>query len=372
MEIPLARPDITQVEIRTVIEVLQGSHLALGPKLKEFEEKIAEYAGVRYAVATNSGTSALHLIIRALGIGEGDEVVTTPFSFVSSSNCILFERARPVFADIDAKTLCIDPTQVETVITSQTKAILAVDVFGHPADWGALEQIALRHQLMLIEDSAEALGSELGGRRCGSFGKAAVFAFYPNKQITTGEGGVVLTDDSNAATLCRSMSNQGRGEANEWLQHVRLGYNYRMDEMSAALGLAQLSRIDEIIAARAWVADWYSAALAGVEGVQVPFVVANGQMSWFVYVVRLSEAFSRADRDRIMNGLREAGIECRNYFVPIHFLPFYRESLGTKEGDFPVTESVAERTIALPFYNRLEKGQVEYVVDVLNDLVRCS
>jgi len=372
MEIPLARPDIVESDVKAVLEVLRSSTLALGPKLDAFEKNIAEYVGVRYAVATNSGTSALHLIIRALGLRGGDEVITTPFSFIASSNSILFDGAKPVFVDIDSTTLTIDPERIEAAITPRTKAILAVDVFGHPANWPALEQVARKHNLLLIEDSAEALGSEFGERRCGSFGIAAVFGFYPNKQITTGEGGVVLTDDSNIATLCRSMSNQGRGKANEWLQHVRLGYNYRMDEMSAALGVAQLSRIDEIIAARARVADWYATALEEIEGVEAPFVASDVKMSWFVYVVRLCETFTRVGRDHILKGLQEAGIECRNYFEPIHLQPFYRETLGTKEGDFPVTESVAARTIALPFYNRLEKGQVEYVVDVLNDLVRCS
>jgi len=353
-----------------VLDVLSGSTLALGPWTTRFERSLADYVGVRHAVAINSGTSALHLIVRALGIVEGDEVITTPFSFIASSNCILYERARPVFVDIDENTLCIDPNQIEAAITPNTKAILAVDVFGHPADWPALEQIAHRHGLVLIDDSAEALGSELEGRRCGAFGVAGVFGFYPNKQITTGEGGVMLTNDSHIAVLGRSMTNQGRGEENDWLKHVRLGYNYRMDEMSAALGLSQLSRIDEIIAAREQVADWYAAALKKVNGVEAPYVGSGVKMSWFVYVVRLSEAFSRTDRDRVMSGLREAGIECRDYFSPIHLQPFYRESLGTKEGDFPITESVAARTIALPFYNRLEKRQVEYVVDVLADVVR--
>jgi len=368
--IPLAKSDIVESDVEAVLEVLRSSTLALGPKLDAFEKNIAEYVGVRHAVATSSGTSALHLILRALGIGSGDEVITTPFSFVASSNCVLFDGAKPIFVDIDSTTLTIDPKRIEAAITPRTKAILAVDVFGHPADWPALERIAHRHDLVLIDDSAEALGSELEGRRCGSFGDAAVFGFYPNKQITTGEGGVMLTNHSHIAALCRSMSNQGRGEENEWLKHVRLGYNYRMDEMSAALGLSQLSRIEEIIAAREQVADWYAAALKKVNGVEAPYVGSGVKMSWFVYVVRLSEAFSRDDRDRVMRGLRDAGIECRDYFSPIHLQPFYRESLGTKEGDFPITESVAARTIALPFYNRLEKRQVEYVIDVLANMVR--
>ncbi|MCK4598788.1 DegT/DnrJ/EryC1/StrS family aminotransferase [Candidatus Bipolaricaulota bacterium] len=371
MNIPLARPDIAKEEIEAVVAVLRTPHLALGPKLKEFEDAIAEYSGVRYVVAVNSGTSALHLIIRALGIGAGDEVITTPFSFISSSNCILFERAKPVFVDIEPKTLNIDPERIEEAITPKTKAILAVDVFGHPADWPALEQLAERHNVLLVEDSAEALGSKLDGKRCGSFGRAGIFGFYPNKQITTGEGGIIVTDDAELAALCRSMANQGRGDGDAWLSHVRLGYNYRMDEMSAALGLAQLSRIEEIVAARAQVAVWYAEALERVDGVKAPFVAPDVTMSWFVYVVRLDEGFTREDRDRILKGLRDAGIECRNYFPPIHLQPFYREALGTKEGDFPITESVAARTIALPFYNKLTKDEVSYVVDNLADILKC-
>ena len=420
MEIPLARPDITDVEIKAVVEVLRTSHLALGPKLKEFENAIADYAGVRHAVAVNSGTSALHLIVRALGIGEGDEVITTPFSFISSSNCILYERARPVFVDIEPKTLNIDPEGIEAAITPRTKAILAVDVFGQPANWDRLRAIADRHGLKLIEDSAEALGAEwrspksivqspesqlqspqsrVGSheskasnqsaqakrewKKAGSFGDAGVFAFYPNKQITTGEGGMIVTDDAQLAGVCRSMANQGRGlprgiakdgniprgEGAGWLTHVRLGYNYRLDEMSAALGLVQLSRIEEIVAARAQVADWYKAALAEVDGVEAPYVATNVRMSWFVYVVRLSEAFTQEDRDRILQGLQKRGIGCRNYFAPIHLQPFYRE-LGYRRGTFPITEHVAERTIALPFYNKLTEQEIAYVVKNLADIMK--
>jgi len=288
MNIPLARPDITEKEIEAVVAVLRTPHLALGPKLKEFEDAIAEYSGVRYVVAVNSGTSALHLIIRALGIGAGDEVITTPFSFISSSNCILFERAKPVFVDIEPKTLNIDPERIEEAITPKTKAILAVDVFGHPADWPALEQLAERHNVLLVEDSAEALGAERRSResrvesresktldqktdgkfqwkKAGSFGNAGVFAFYPNKQITTGEGGVIVTDDTELARLCRSMANQGRGEASTWLQHERLGYNYRLSDINCALGIAQLERIDEILAKRERVAQLYNEHLSPLE-----------------------------------------------------------------------------------------------------------
>ena len=396
MEIPLARPDITDAEIEAVVEVLKTSYLALGPKLKEFENAIADYAGVRYAVAVNSGTSALHLIIRALGIGEGDEVITTPFSFVSSSNCILFERAKPVFVDIDPKTLNIDPELIEAAITPRTKAILAVDVFGHPAEWDRLKEIADKHGLRLIEDSAEALGAEYNShesrvksdepkasnqsaqtkhqwKKAGSLGDAAVFAFYPNKQITTGEGGMVLTDDEKVAELCRSLRNQGRGEGSTWLAHERLGYNYRLSDINCALGIAQLERIEEILAKRDRVARVYNEYLAPLEEkgfLKIPYVSPNVKMSWFVYVVRLSEAFTQKDRDRILQGLQEKRIGCRNYFAPIHLQPFYREILGTKEGDFPVTESIAARTIALPFYNKVTKGEGDYVVENLDDILR--
>jgi len=394
MEIPLARADITDAEIEAVVEVLKTSYLALGPKLKEFENAIADYAGVRHAVAVNSGTSALHLIIRALGIGEGDQVITTPFSFVSSSNCILFERAKPIFIDIDPKTLNIDPELIEAAITPRTKAILAVDVFGHPAEWDRLKEIADKHGLRLIEDSAEALGAEWRSpktrvqspesekqenpahsewKKAGSFGDAAVFAFYPNKQITTGEGGMVLTNSKKVAELCRSLRNQGRGEGSTWLQHERLGYNYRLSDINCALGIAQLERIEEILAKRDRVARVYNEYLAPLEEkgfLKIPYVSPNVKMSWFVYVVRLSEAFTQKDRDRILQGLQEKRIGCRNYFAPIHLQPFYREILGTKEGDFPVTESIAARTIALPFYNKVTKGEVEYVVENLDDILR--
>jgi perosamine synthetase len=246
MNIPLARPDISDLERRYMLEVLATPDLSLGPKLAEFEKRLADYAGVKYAVVVNSGTSALHLVVRALEIAEGDEVITTPFSFIASANCILFERARPVFVDIDPFTLNIDPGLAEKAVTHRTKAILAVDVFGHPAQWDQLSALAEAYHLRLIEDAAEALGSEYNGRRCGSFGDAAVFAFYPNKQITTGEGGAVLTNDDSIAQLCRSMRNQGRSDGDGWLQHSRLGYNYRLSDINCALGIAQLDRIEEI------------------------------------------------------------------------------------------------------------------------------
>lgn len=370
MAIPLARPDITEHEIQSVVSVLRTPYLSLGPKLGEFEHKIASYVGVRYAIAVNSGTSALHLIVRALGLKEGDEVITTPFSFVASSNCLLFERVRPVFVDIDPQTLNIAVSQIEARITPQTKAILAVDVFGHPAEWDELERIAQRYNLKLIEDSAEALGAEYKGRKAGSFGDAAVFAFYPNKQITTGEGGVVLTDNEEIARFCRSVRNQGRGEGDEWLQHERLGYNYRLSDINCALGIAQLERLEEILKKRERVAQMYNERLQHIKGVRIPYVAPHVKISWFVYVIRLSEDYTQTDRDRILKELRAHGIGCSNYFSPIHLQPFYRELFGYKPGDFPVTESVAARTIALPFYNNLSEDQIDYVVTTLRTLLR--
>jgi perosamine synthetase len=360
--IPLARPDIRPQDVDAVVDVLRSDCLALGPKAEAFERALASTAGVKHAVAVNSGTSALHLLIRALDIGPGDEVITTPFSFIASTNCILFER---VFVDIEPETLCIDPGLVERAITSRTKAILAVDVFGHPADLPVIEEIAKRHGLRLIEDSAESLGSTLGGRPCGSFGDAGVFAFYPNKQITTGEGGAVVTDDARIAELCRSMADQGSGAEGAWLHHVRLGYNYRFDEMSAALGLSQLARLQEIVAARARVAGWYVDVLSDVDEVVLPKVAPGVGMSWFVFVVRLAEQFSRADRDRVLDKLRARGIGCRDYFTPIHLQPYIREALGTHEGQFAVTERVCDRTIALPFYSQMTQQDVHQVSDAL-------
>jgi perosamine synthetase len=365
-QIPLAKPDIDEADVAAVQAVLTdpNGRLALGPNLTAFEDALAAAAGCRYAVAVNSGTSALHLIVRSLGLGPGDEVITTPFSFVASTNCILMEGATPVYVDIEPRTLCIDPEQIEAAITPRTKAILGVDVFGHPADWPRIEAMAEKHGLIVIEDSAEALGSRLNDKPCGGFGVAGVFAFYPNKQITTGEGGVVVTDDVALAELCRSMADQGRGDGG-WLSHVRLGFNYRLDEMSAALGLSQMTRLDELIAARAQVAQGYLEALAGLDEIVLPVVSDDAFMSWFVFVVRLSDSFSREDRDGILDRLRAQGIGCRNYFQPLHLQPFLREGLELCPGQFPVTEAVSDRTIALPFFPQMTQDQVRRVAEAL-------
>lgn len=371
MRIPLAQPDITKKEWQAVLEVLRTPYLSMGPKLKEFEDKVAEFAWVRYAVGVNSGTSALHLIVKALGIKEGDEVITTPFSFIASSNCILYERAKPVFVDIDEKTLNIDPDRVEEAITKKTKAILVVDIFGYPADWDKFKKIAKKYKLYLIEDSAEALGSEYKSKKCGSFGDAAIFAFYPNKQITGGEAGMVLTNNKKIANLCRSMANQGRKLINgKWSEHIRLGYNYRLDEMSASLGIAQLSRVDEIFKKREKVVKLYNESLKEISDIQTPYIASGVKVSWFVYVIRLSQRYSKQDRDRIIKDLLKKGIQCGSYFIPIHFQSFYRKMFGYKKGAFPVTEYISERTIALPFYNNLTKRQIGYVVNNLRDTLK--
>ena len=372
MRIPLARPDVGDRETEAVCDVLRSDRLSMGDRTAAFEAAIARAAGTTYAVAVNSGTSALHLIIRGLGIGPGDEVITTPFSFIASTNCILFEGATPVFVDIDPETLCIDPEQVVQAITPRTKAILAVDVFGHPADWPALERIAAEHDLQLIEDSAEALGSKLHGRPCGSFGDAALFGFYPNKQITTGEGGVLVTGNPALAALARSMANQGRSEDGGWLSHVRLGYNYRMSEITAAIGIAQLERLDDFVARRAAVAAWYERGLEDTPGIVLPSVDAGVEMSWFVYVVRLAAQATRETRNRVLDALRSEGIGCRDYFQPIHVQPFIRERFGTGPGQFPVTEAAGDRSIALPFFTGLSQEEISEVCRVLRNAVEVS
>jgi len=365
--IPLSSPDLTEADRDRVLHVLRGRTLSLGPALPAFEEALAQAAGTRFAVAVNSGTSALHLCVKAAGIGEGDEIITTPFSFVASANCALYERAIPRFVDIDPVNYNIDTAQLPGAINSRTRAILPVHVFGHPCDMDAVNSVAQRRGLAVIEDSCEAIGATINGRRAGSLGHSGAFAFYPNKQITTGEGGAVVTSDEQVARLCRSWRNQGRGENGAWLQHERLGYNYRLSDVSCALGLGQLSRLDEILGRRAKVAEMYTRRLATVPEVIPPPQCRDGaEMSWFVYVVRLQDEFTREDRDAILASMRANGIGCNNYFAPIHLQDFYRASFGYRPGDFPVTEHVADRTIALPFFNSLTIGQIDTVVASLS------
>jgi perosamine synthetase len=348
--------------------------------VEQFEKLVAARAGCRYGVAVNSGTSGLHLVLQSLGIGPGDEVVTTPFSFIASANCILFVGARPVFVEVCPKSLNMDPSRVEAAIGPRTRAILAVEAFGNPAYMDQYAAIAARHEVPLIEDSCEALGTTYKGRPCGSFGRAGVFGFYPNKQITTGEGGMVVTDDQRLAEMCRSLRNQGRplGWASasggvptgSWLKHERLGYNYRLPELNAALGVAQMRRLDELLEKRMRVARLYLSRLAGHPQLIMPTVDPESVMSWFVYVVRLAPSFTGAERDRIIAGLRRNDIGAGDYFPCIHLQPFYRELLGTGPGMFPIAESVSQRTIALPFYTGMSERDADSVCQTLDMLIR--
>ncbi|HEX6851256.1 MAG TPA: DegT/DnrJ/EryC1/StrS family aminotransferase [Candidatus Polarisedimenticolaceae bacterium] len=369
-QIPLSSPDIDPSDIEAVIAVLRSTQLSLGPTGPRFEQAFVEYTGARHAVAVNSGTSGLHLAVIALGIGAGDEVVTTPFSFVASTNCFLFEGAKPVFADIDPVTWDLDPAAAEAAITPRTKALLPVHVFGRPCRIGEFVEIARRRGLRLLEDPCESLGSAVRGRMTGTFGDAGVFAFYPNKQITTGEGGVIVTDDDTIAGLCRSLRNQGRDAGGGWLEHVRMGFNYRLSDIQAALGLSQMARLESFVAMRQRVFQQYGEALRNVGGVIAPAPARpDERVSWFVYVVRLADEFDREDRDAVLAQLRRRGIGCRNYFVPIHLQGYMRERFGFREGQFPVTEAVAARSIALPFHNRVGEAEIEAVAGALREAI---
>lgn len=358
----MARPNIGALERELVAQVLASDTLAMGPFTERFEQALAGMTGRRHGIAVSSGTAGLHLAIRSMGIGAGDEVITTPFSFVASANCILFEGATPVFVDIEEQTLGLDPDLVDRAATDRTRAIVAVDVFGAPCQIEPIAETASRHGWQLIEDSCEALGSTLGGRPLGSFGDVSVFAFYPNKQITTGEGGMVVTDDDAIARAMRSMRNQGRDEDGTWLRHVQLGYNYRIDELSAALGVAQLQRYSELRAGRDRVVAAYGQALADCDWLSIPSAPPRSDVDWFVYVVRVQEG---VDRDAMIRYLAELGIPARPYFSPIHLQPYYRHRLGFAPGDFPVTERVAASTMALPFSSRHSVAEVERVAAAL-------
>jgi dTDP-4-amino-4,6-dideoxygalactose transaminase len=369
MNIELSGPDITQAEIDAVGEVLRSGRLSLGPAVPRFEKAVADYVGVKHAVAVSSGTTGLHLLIRALGIGSGDEVISTPFSFVASTNCVLFERGRPVFVDIDPQTWNIDPKKVEAAVTPKSKAIIPVNVFGQVAEMDAINAIAKRHRLRVIEDSCESLGAKYKGRNSGGLADAGVFGFYPNKQITTGEGGMITTNDDEIARLCVSMRNQGRDSGMGWLSHERLGYNYRLSDVACAIGAVQMQRVGEILGKRARVASWYRQRLAEENRVELQKLSPDCEMSWFVFVIKLADRYSEQDRNAMIAALRERGIGCSNYFSPIHLQPFYREQFSYKPGDFPACETVAARTIALPFHNGLTESQVDHVCKTLNALL---
>lgn len=381
IQIPLSSPDITEAEIQAAVEVMRTRHLSLGPKIPEFEAAFRDYLGVDHAVAVSSGTAGLHCCLVALGIGPGDEVITTPFSFIASANVIKMVGATPVFVDIEPTTLNMDPEKAEKAITPRTRAILAVEAFGNPVGMHEIVQVAARHEIPLIEDSCEGLGSAHKGRKVGTFGRCGVFGFYPNKQITTGEGGMIVTNDRKVADLCRSLRNQGRDPGGSWLSHARLGYNYRMSDINAAIGIVQMSRLTEIVEARQRVAHEYISLLLDEPNIILPTIDEQTIMSWFVFVVRLTGDFgtpggssgsaggSSFDRDEILDYLRTHHIGCSNYFPPIHLQPFYQKDHGFKPGDFPITEYVADRTIALPFHNRLSHLEIENVVDHLRQAI---
>jgi perosamine synthetase len=367
MRIPLSAPDVNEEDIKAVSDVLRTSRLSLGPKLEEFEHAIAAYVGASDAVAVNSGTSALHLCLRALGIVEGDEVIIPSFAFVAVANAVRHERATPVFVDIESETLNLDPSRIESAITFRTKAIIVVHTFGCPANLEPILEIAGRHNLRVIEDACEAIGAEYNGRRVGTFGDAGIFSFYPNKQITTGEGGVVVTRNPEASQFVRKVRNQGRDNPENWFQHSELGYNYRISEINCALGVEQLRRIEPILTRREAIARQYSRILAGRSEFKLPPMnVPFGRISWFVYVVRLGMHFTQFQRDWLVREMHMRGIGVGRYFAPIHLQPIYKG--WATPGTLPVTEQIASLAIALPFFNRIQSDQIEEVCSTLAEL----
>ncbi len=394
--IPMSAPDLTPDDLAAVEAVLHTHVLSIGPQIEAFERDSAAYVGAQHAVGVNSGTSGLHLGVIAAGVESGDLVITTPFSFIASANSILYERGVPVFVDVDPRTGNIDPARVAEAAhdlmqaaggelqerwlppalrnqpsnIGNLKSILPVHAFGQPADMDPIVEVARRYNLRVIEDACEAIGAEYKGRQAGTLGDMGVFAFYPNKQMTTGEGGLIVTDDEEWAALFRSLRNQGRDVFDEWLCHSRLGYNYRLDEMSAALGVSQLRRLDELLAKRARVAGWYNTLLAGEELIEVPHLAATTtRMSWFVYVVRLRPP---ARRDEVLHRLAEVEIPSRPYFTPIHLQPLYRSRFGYQRGDFPIAEQLGDVSLALPFWGAMTEAQVECVVHHLKRAVADS
>jgi len=385
----MSAPDITAAECEAVNTVMNTSVLSIGPQLDAFEQAVACYTGTAHAVGVNSGTSGLHLTLIAADVADDDVVITTPFSFIASANSVLYQRAVPLFVDVDSQTGNIDPQLVAEAVDavtrggrdadrwlppalrndlrrakgSRVRAIVPVHAFGQPADMDPLLHVAREHNVAVIEDACEAIGAEYKGLSAGTLGDAAVFAFYPNKQMTTGEGGMIVTDNKVWADLFRSLRNQGRDVFDAWLNHTRLGYNYRLDELSAALGLVQIRRIEELLGKRAQVAHWYNERLADLELIERPHIVpTTTRMSWFVYVVRIRHP---VNRDDVMRALAEHGVPSRPYFTPIHLQPFYRETFGYERGDFPITEHLGDVSLALPFSGIMTEEQVDYVCECL-------
>lgn len=364
--IPIAKPYVGKEEMDAVVKVLKENQLSSGSNVKEFEEKFANYIGTKYACSVSSGTAGLHLCVKGFDLKDGDEVITSPFSFISSANAILFERAKPVFVDIDEKTLNMDLDQIEDKITKKTKAILAVHIFGHPLNMDKLNRIADKYNLKVIEDACESLGAKYKDKKLGNFGNPTVFAFYPNKQMTTGEGGMIVTDDKKQYELYKSLSNQGRGNDMQWLSHDKLGYNYRMDGFSCALGIEQLKKINFLIEERNKVADKYNFLLKNVDGISVLEQDKYAERSWFVYVVKFDKEINR---NRVIEEMQKRGISTKNYFPTIHLHSFYKKMFGYKEGDFPVCEKVSKSTIALPFYIELTNKEISLVCKSLKEVI---
>jgi len=362
--IPLARPVLGALEEKLVGEVLSSGQLSLGPRVSRFEDLFAEQVGSAHACAVSSGTAGLHLALRAVGVSDGDEVITSPLSFVASANVALYERARPVFADIDPVTLNLDPQAAEAAITERTRALLPVHIFGYPANMAAFEGIAARHDLGIVEDACEALGAVHGdGTPVGGRGNPAVFGFYANKQLTTGEGGMVTLGDPAMKVVIDSERNQGRAPDMDWLDHDRLGFNYRLSDIACAVGLAQLQRLEGMLEVRARLAVSYRYALEGIEGLQLPCDDCEGeQRGWFVFVVQLPR---EVDRDETIRALAERGVQSKPYLPAIHLMSFYRERFGHRPGEFPICEDIAARSLALPFFPGLDEEQLERVARAL-------
>ena len=361
--VPLSGPYLDEREEELVLEVLRSGRLSLGPTIDRFEELFAAKVGAPYAAAVSSGTAGLHLLCVVAGIGPGDEVITTPYSFAASTNCFVYEGAVPVFADIDPQTLNVDPRAVEAAVTERTTAIVAVDIFGYPCELDELRAIAERHGLALIMDTCEAIGAKYKGAQLGSHGPSGVFAFYPNKQMTTGEGGIVTTHSEEEWRLLRSLRNQGRGDSGGWLEHVRLGFNYRLDDVGAALGIGQLEKLDEILQLRAGVAARYGELLRDIDGVELLHPDDDDHVrSWFVYVVALPD---NEIRERVIAHLDREGIGCSRYLPSIHLQPYMRERYGFSEGLCPIAEDASSRTLALPFFTALEQDAQERVAEAL-------
>ncbi len=384
----MSSPDLTELEREAVAAVMRTPSLSMGGQITRFEEAVKAYTGSKHAIGVNSGTAGLHLCVRAAGIGDGDLVITTPFSFVASANVLLFERAVPVFVDVEPRSGNIDPYLVKAAAQdiatggraarawqprkgadpeAKLKAILPVDVFGQPAELDSIRQTARDYNLTVIEDSCEALGATYNGRQAGTQGDFGVFGFYPNKQITTGEGGMIITEDDEAAAMMRALRNQGRAPGDTWLQHTHLGYNYRLDEMSAALGAVQMRRLEELLQKRERVAGWYQQRLEEIAGVEPPYLSpSTSRVSWFVYVIRFARGI---DRNAVAAKLLELGIPVRPYFVPIHLQPSLVERFGYQAGDFPVTEDLGARGLAMPFSGQMSEEQVEFVCRALQSVL---